>query len=162
MTPTSKQPSAATPVASEEVDAVLVGTEVIASMIAESTAGVEHHVTISQLRVLVMTGSLGPLNLAAVAKDLGVHPSNATRTCDRLVEAGLLDRRTAEHDRRQVALTLTASGRRLVTKVMAHRRRLVEQLLGQLPAQERAGVAGAFQALNLVVRTDVNDDSGAR
>jgi hypothetical protein len=43
--------------------------------------------TLPQLRVLVVIASRGPQNLAGVAQGLGVHSSNATRACDKLVEA---------------------------------------------------------------------------
>ena len=53
---------------------------------------VEDTVTLTQFRALVIIASRGPLHLAALADAMGVHPSNATRACDRLVAAGLLDR----------------------------------------------------------------------
>jgi len=50
-----------------------------------------------------MIASRGPLNLRSVADGLGVHPSNTTRTCDRLVATGLLTRRDDPADRRNPA-----------------------------------------------------------
>ncbi|HKV22888.1 MAG TPA: MarR family transcriptional regulator [Mycobacterium sp.] len=50
------------------------------------------------------------MNLAAVADDLNVNPSNASRTCDKLIRAGLLDRDVSELDRRHIDLSLTAAG----------------------------------------------------
>jgi DNA-binding MarR family transcriptional regulator len=52
-----------------------------------------------------------------VAGALDVNPSNASRTCDRLMKAGLLDRRESPDDRRNVTLTLTEAGTWLVDKV---------------------------------------------
>jgi DNA-binding MarR family transcriptional regulator len=46
------------------------------------------------------------------------HPS---RLVDRLVEAGLVERRTAGEDRRRVELALTAKGRRLERRAVAVR-----------------------------------------
>ncbi|MGI8721983.1 MAG: MarR family transcriptional regulator [Geodermatophilaceae bacterium] len=57
-----------------------------------------------------------------MAEAPGVHASNATRTVDRLVVAGLIDRRDSPADRRQLELTLTSKGRDLVESVMSHRR----------------------------------------
>ena len=53
----------------------------------------EASVTLPQLRVLVLTCDRGALSMGEVAQLLDVHPSNATRLVDRLVQAGLLDRR---------------------------------------------------------------------
>jgi len=82
-----------------------------------------------QLRVLVLASMQGALNLGAVAEALGVHASNATRTVDRLVVAGLLDRRDSPADRRQLELRLTSKGRDLVESVMSHRRAWARRVL---------------------------------
>ena len=62
------------------------------------------------LTVLRQTGpiSLGELGELLIAE--GGHPS---RLVDRLVDAGLVERRAAEQDRRRIVLTLTAAGRKL-------------------------------------------------
>ncbi len=73
----------------------------------------------------MMVDTRGPLNLAAVADALGVNPSNASRAVDRLIKAGLLDRRDAPHDRRNLTLTLTAAGQELVDRVSTHRRQAI-------------------------------------
>jgi len=88
----------------EEVDAVMRTSRVLVGVIAASVEEVGSTVTVPQLRVLVMAADHAPLTLGAVAEGLGVHPSNATRTCDRLVSAGLLDRRDDPSDRRQLQL----------------------------------------------------------
>ena len=93
-----------------EVDAVLAASRVLIGVAARSLAAVEDTVTLTQVRALVIIASRGPLHLAALADDMGVHPSNATRACDRLVAAGLLDRRDNPADRRHLLLTLTDRG----------------------------------------------------
>src|SRR5919198_6154668 len=90
----------------DDVDAVMLAARVLVGVSARSVALVEDDVTLPQLRLLVMVASRGPLNLAAVAAGLGVHPSNATRACDRLVTAGPLDPRDKPHDRRHPFLEL--------------------------------------------------------
>lgn len=92
-----------------------------------------------------MVGMEGPLNLSTVARGLGVHPSNATRTCQRLVQAGLLWRQDDPNDRRNVAVTLTMEGRRLVDSVMDQRRRAIERMLKQLSARQRAQLASVLE-----------------
>ena len=110
---------------------------VFLAVIAQSVAEVEHLVTSPQLRVLVFIATHGPQNLGAVAADLGVHPSNATRTCDRLVSAGFLDRSDNPADRRYLLLALSGPGRALVDRVMGRRRTAIASVMERMPAEFR-------------------------
>src|SRR5689334_23908448 len=87
---------------SDDVEATMLAARALVGISAQSLADVDDVVTPPQLRVLVMIASRGPSNLGAVARSLGVHPSNATRACDRLVTAELLDRRDDPADRRNL------------------------------------------------------------
>jgi DNA-binding MarR family transcriptional regulator len=126
----------------QQVDEVLAATRMVAALIAESLASIEPAMTMPQWRVLVLADE-GSCNVTAVAEDLGVHMSNATRMCDRLVAAGLLDRRRADYDRRHVLLTLTAAGDELVRSAMDYRRRAIEAAMDRMTHQERATVVSA-------------------
>jgi DNA-binding MarR family transcriptional regulator len=88
--------------------------------------------------------SEAPRNVTTIAEDLEVHPSNATRVCDRLVNAGLLDRRRATADRRQVVLSLTPAGERLVETAMSWRRGRVERAMARMTPEERSGLTAAL------------------
>ena len=129
--PTSDRPSA------DQIDAVLRASRALVGIAAVSIAESDDVVTVPQFRVLVMLYTRGPLNLAAVAAGLEVNPSNASRTCDRLSKAGLLDRRELPEDRRNVTLTLTDAGRRLVENVTRHRRVAIERVLRKMSVLER-------------------------
>lgn len=125
----------------DDVDAVMLAARVLVGVSARSVAMVEEVVTLPQLRLLVMVESRGPLNLATVADGLGIHPSNATRACDRLVLAGLLDRRDNPADRRNLLLELTPAGRELVARVMAHRRSAIAEILDRMPPDRRRALS---------------------
>jgi DNA-binding MarR family transcriptional regulator len=124
----------------DDVEATMLAARALVAISAQSVAAVDEVVTPPQLRVLVMVASRGSLNLGAVARGLGVHPSNATRTCDRLVTAGLLDRRDDAADRRNLRLQLTDQGQRLVDEVMDRRRHAIAEVLDQMPALQRAAL----------------------
>src|ERR687885_28212 len=96
------------------VEALMATTKVITAAVAHSLAVVDAQVSMPQLRVLVMLGAHGPMNLSSVADGLGVNASNASRTCDQLVGLGLLDRREDERDRRHLVLSMTTAGERLL------------------------------------------------
>jgi DNA-binding MarR family transcriptional regulator len=128
----------------EQIDAVLRASRALVGMAAASIAQVDDLVTVPQLRVLVMVDTRGPLNLAAVAAGLEVNPSNASRTCDRLIKSGLLDRRDSAEDRRNVTLTLTDAGKKLVDKVTRHRRTTIARVLREMAAKDRELLARAL------------------
>ncbi|HXV92063.1 MAG TPA: MarR family transcriptional regulator [Pseudonocardia sp.] len=130
----------------DEVEAVMAAARLLVAMSARSIAEVDDLVTLPQLRVLVMVASRGPLNLGAVARGLGVHPSNATRACDRLVAAGLLDRREDPTDRRNLLLEPTRQGRSLVDRVMGHRRAAISAVLDRMPDAQRRALVPALAA----------------
>lgn len=134
-------------VSTEQLDAVLAAARVLAGVTAESISQVDDVVTVPQLRVLVLTSTEGRLNLGAVARALGVHASNATRTVDRLVNAGLLHRRDDPADRRQVELTLTDQGAALVDAVLSHRRTWAMRTLSQMPADDRRALVPVLRSL---------------
>ena len=127
----------------DQVETVVSATRVVGALIAESLATVDPPVTMPQFRVLVLA-SEAPRNVTTIAEDLEVHPSNATRVCDRLVNAGLLDRRRATADRRQVVLSLTPAGERLVETAMSWRRGRVERAMARMTPEERSGLAAAL------------------
>lgn len=129
----------------EQVDAVLRASRALVGIAATSLAAVEDVVTVPQWRVLVLVHTRGPMNLASVAAELGVNPSNASRTCDRLTRSGLLNRREAEIDRRNVTLTLTPAGRRLVQKVTRQRRTAIEKVLVTMSAADRDRLSDALE-----------------
>jgi DNA-binding MarR family transcriptional regulator len=140
---TNAQRSGAVP---DDVEAVMAAARVLVAVSAQSVAAVDDVVSLPQLRVLVMVASRGPLNLSAVARGLGVHPSNATRACERLVVAGLLDRRDDPADRRNLVLELTAAGHGLVRRVMDHRRAAIGDVLDRMPVAERRALVPVLRS----------------
>jgi DNA-binding MarR family transcriptional regulator len=132
-------------VADVDLDAVMRASRVIAGIVAESVAQAGDAVTMPQLRTLVLVATRSDINASAVAAALDVHPSNATRLLGRLVQAGLLDRQEAASDRRNVELSLTQEGVRLVDSVMQHRRRGFERVLERMGPSERRRLGVALQ-----------------
>lgn len=121
--------------------------QMLVAISARSLAAIETEVSLPQLRVLVILASHGPRSLNAIAHTLNIHPSNATRACDKLVVAGLIRRDEDPADRRLLALSLTTEGTQLVEKVMQHRRVQIEQLLSRVPAAQRRSLAAALTVL---------------
>lgn len=143
----------------DQIDAVLRASRALVGIAAASIADVEDLVTVPQLRVLVMVDTRGSLNLAAVAAGLDVNPSNASRTCDRLIKAGLLNRRDSPADRRNLTLTLTDAGRKLVDRVTKHRRTAIAGVLREMSAEDRDLLAGALEHFAAAAGEPSDDDA---
>lgn len=141
MKPPAASAASATP---DAADATLAAANVLLRVAARSVVEVEGIVTTPQLRVLVLIKTSGPQNMTQVAAELKVHASNATRTCEALVQAGLIDRSDNPADRRRVRLVLTEKGDELVEHVLASRRRKVAAILNTMPPEDRERLALAF------------------
>jgi DNA-binding MarR family transcriptional regulator len=136
---------------------VLRASRALVGIAAASMSGIDTLVTVPQFRVLVILFSRGPSNLATVAEELEVNPSNASRICDRLIRAGLLRRSESSVDRRQVTLTLTPTGRQLVEKVTRRRRSAIERVLRDMPEAERDALATTLAAFAEVAGESADD-----
>jgi DNA-binding MarR family transcriptional regulator len=133
-----------------EAEVLMSASKVISAAVAHSLAAGGDTVSAPGLRVLVMLESAGSLNLSAVAEGLGVNASTASRTCDRLVVDGLVDREERADDRRQVALSLTARGTRFLDRVMAERKAVLLGVVESMSREDRealvTGLAGFVRA----------------
>jgi DNA-binding MarR family transcriptional regulator len=128
-----------------EVEAVMAASRALVAIVARSFAEADVAITLQQWRVLVIVINFGPLTPGAVAKWMEIHPSTATRLCDGLVRAKLLDRREDPIDRRRMVLSLTGPGERLVEELQGYRRQAVANILDEMPAASRSQLAKAMQ-----------------
>lgn len=114
------------------VDAVLTACRYLVGVSARSFDAVDEQVNVLELRIMVVIASLGLPSLSDVAQSTGVHLSRASRSCERLVQRGLVERRDDPNDRRQLSLSLTESGRRVLAEVAAARRTAVMPALAKM------------------------------
>ncbi len=70
--------------------------------------------TTSQLLVLELLESSGELTVGDIARKVGLAQGTVTSLIDRLVERGVLCRRRANRDRRQVKVAISDEGRALL------------------------------------------------
>ena len=126
------------------VDAVLSASRVLVAVAARSLADAGEDVTLTQYRSLVVLASRGPKTVAELADLVAVTPPTASRLCDRLVKKGLIRRRAGRHDRRQVHIALTETGRELIDAVTVRRRREIADLLAAIPLETQRSVVTAL------------------
>jgi DNA-binding MarR family transcriptional regulator len=93
-----------------------------------------------------------------LAQRLYVTKGNVSGLVDRLVEAGLVERRALPGDRRSHALHLTAQGRDLAQRGIKAQRDYVERTLGRLGGPDLA----TLDRLVLAWRDEARRDEAAR
>jgi DNA-binding MarR family transcriptional regulator len=128
------------------VDALLRASRALVAVAARSLAGVDGDVTLPQYRALVVLASRGPLNSRILADALGVHPSTATRMCDRLVAKELITRDVRSTNRREIEIALTRRGRRIVDSVTQRRRDEIARIVRTVPDAQRASMVRALHS----------------
>jgi DNA-binding MarR family transcriptional regulator len=75
----------------------------------------------AQADALLVIAAAEPMSLKELGELLIAESGHPSRLVDRLVAAGLVERRAAAEDRRRVELSLTAKGRRVARKARAAR-----------------------------------------
>jgi DNA-binding MarR family transcriptional regulator len=129
------------PVLDRHVDAAMAAARVFVAIVVASVDGMESLVNLRQLRALVILAEKGPMNVVTLAEHLDVHPSNATRLCDRLVQSSLVRREQSAADRRHLVLSPTTKGSNLVRQVMDKRRTAMRKVLTGMTDQDRRHLA---------------------
>jgi MarR family transcriptional regulator, organic hydroperoxide resistance regulator len=108
---------------------------------------VELGLTFSQAHALRLLDPERPLPMSSLAERLFCDASNVTGIADRLEARGLVERRSAEGDRRVKALTLTPDGVELRDRVL--------EIMSEPPAAIAALSVGDQRALRDILRRAV-------
>ncbi|WP_030480800.1 MarR family winged helix-turn-helix transcriptional regulator [Lentzea albidocapillata] len=127
-------------------DAVLTASRLLVAISARSIAAAGDTITLPQFRVLVVLQSRGPMKLTTLAELLGVNPSTATRTVDRLLAMETVARQPNPASRREVVIELTESGKKLVRDVTRRRRAGIRKIVERMPEDHRQGLIDALTA----------------
>jgi len=127
------------------VESLLVASRALVGVAARSVADIGE-VTLPQFRALVVLSSRPGLTVSELAGVLAVHPTTATRLCDRLVAKRLVRRTEGVLDRRATELHLAARGRRLVDRVTKRRARDLAEIAGRMDSQAWAAATVALAA----------------
>lgn len=110
------------------------------------------HVTMAQMRLLMLLSVAGEARMSELAHKLGISLSTLSSLVDRLVEADLAHRREDPRDRRNVLVSLAAAGAELLDRFQELGTDHLRQLLGQLEDQDIATVNEALELLVAAAR----------
>jgi DNA-binding MarR family transcriptional regulator len=127
-------------------EALLEASRALVAVAARSMADV-HEVTLPQYRALVVLTRPEAVTVGDLAGALAIHPSTATRMCDRLERKRLVRRNLgASEDRRETTVSLTAPGRRLVERVTERRRRDLSSIAAMMSSEDREKAIDGLRA----------------
>jgi DNA-binding MarR family transcriptional regulator len=127
-------------------DALLTASRSLVAISARSIAHVDETITIPQFRTLVILSTRGPITVRTLAGILHVQRSTTGRMVERLVTAGLIDRRPHPALRRELVVELTQRGQEIVHAVTAHRREEIARVVRNMPERERYGLVSTLTA----------------
>lgn len=134
----------------DEAETIHDAAERLAVLWLRSYESPDGRVSPSQLRTLLLVEQAEaavPLSVSRLAEELGAMVSSASRLCDRLVAAGLLEREPSPQSRREIRLHLTGAGRRLVEELRARRVHELRTLLHHMSSAERTALLDGLRGL---------------
>ncbi len=123
----------------------VAASRAMVAIAAKSFASVENQVTLNQYRVLIILLSEGSAPPSVLSKRMGLKPYIITRLCDHLLQNRLIVRKSSELDRRKIELSVTPQGKKLVSKVINSRRKILKELAEFIPMDKRSSVSDAFR-----------------
>jgi DNA-binding MarR family transcriptional regulator len=144
----------ATGMTSDPIERALAGyAQIVELMSAMRTPEFpDPHVTMAQMRVLMLLSAVGEARMSDLAHQLGIAPSTLSSLVDRLVEAGFANRRDDPRDRRSVLVALAPGGNRMLDQFNELGADALRSLLEQLNDREIVTVNKAIQLLVAAAR----------
>jgi DNA-binding MarR family transcriptional regulator len=107
---------------------------------------------VAQLELLAALAEHPGARPGQLARLLNMRPNTVTTIVGALSARGMLDRVTAEDDRRAVRLTVTEAGRQAMLAWQATNAAVLHLALSTLPAGQRRALAAAVPALDALAR----------
>ena len=106
----------------------------------------------AQLRAIMLVEQHEGINLRRLATGLDMLLSSASRLCDRLVAAGMLEREPGRFDRREISLHLTPEALRLLAELRDDRRQQLAAILGDMTPQGRQSLLRGMREFDEAAR----------
>jgi DNA-binding MarR family transcriptional regulator len=128
-------------------DAVQTGFTVLLEIWHSALEELGGEVTPLQLRVLLIVSRARRVSLGRLADALGASVPATNRICTRMEAAGLVAQGRGAARGGIPMIVLTASGRRLVTRIQAQRGAVLDHVLESLTPAGRAALASALTEL---------------
>jgi len=114
--------------------------------------GTANRVSGAQLRAVMVVEQSDGINLRRLATRLDMLLSSASRLCDRLVAAGMLEREPGRFDRREISLHLTPEARRLLAELRADRQAQLAAVLAGMSPEGRDALLRGMREFDEIAR----------
>ncbi|MEU1708736.1 MarR family winged helix-turn-helix transcriptional regulator [Streptomyces sp. NPDC005706] len=131
---------------SADAQAITDAVERLANLWSVAAQEAAVRLSLHQLRALRALERAPESNLTGLAESLDIGLPTASRLCDRLEAAGLLERELHPHRRREVQLRLTVQGRRVLADVARRRTQALAGVLAAMPPAERSALVRGMRA----------------
>jgi DNA-binding MarR family transcriptional regulator len=118
--------------------------------------------SVPHFRTLLFLRRNGGASLSALAEHLGLSLPATSRSVESLVRRDFVARRIPRGNRRRVALSLSARGRRTVAAARQATEHRLAEVVGTLPAGEHAAIQRALRALREKFQLTPRTSSGWR
>jgi DNA-binding MarR family transcriptional regulator len=118
------------------------------------------HLTLTQIKILMLLARHGSVSGGELAGLLGVGPAALSGMIDRLVAQDLVARTEDLHDRRVRRITLTEAGSELIGGILDTGAEQLRKVLSRLSDEELATVARAMHLLVDATAGEPADGSG--
>jgi len=128
-------------------DALLLATARLVMAVTTRAADQVGDLSPVQLRALTVLAEFGIANLVQLTEAMDVTASTTSRLVDRLVAAGLVDRRASVTTRREISLRLTDAGAAVLARYDQLRVAGLRDRIAALGAADRAVLRAGLFAL---------------
>ena len=95
----------------------------------ETLLKIYKNLTIAEASAIYAVGPDEPKTMKQIAETLGVAVSTPTRTIDRLLEKGFVNRKVGEKDRRKLLIELTPKGKKLLADIDKENLEITKKML---------------------------------
>lgn len=102
----------------------------------ETLLKIYKNLTIAEANAIYAIGPDEPKTMKQIAETLGVAVSTPTRTIDRLLEKGFVNRTVGEKDRRKLLIALTPKGKELLEDIDKENLEITRKMLKGLSNEE--------------------------
>lgn len=104
--------------------------------------------TLAEANALYVIGPAEPKTMKKIAEALGVAVSTPTRTIDRLVEKGLVNRTVDSKDRRQLLIESTPAGRKILLEMDEEGLMIIRKMVENLENKEIEALKNILLKIN--------------
>ena len=108
-------------------------------------------ITLPQLSVLEQLSRRKEIPMHELAGLMAITCPAATGLVDRLITQGLFSRQGDRKDRRIVRINLTPKGRRVLDNIWNQKRRMLQEVFGQLSAADRAQYLATLEKVTQIL-----------